>query len=266
MKSLLRSSGSLVTLVACVILAGASSCVNTQKAVYFNGIKDTSIRSTSGEIEPVIQKSDLLGIVVSSASREANELYNAPNGPTPTTTAGGSSIGSTVGYLVNSDGFIEFPQLGLIPAAGLTKKKLSADITKIFLDKQLLVKPSVNISFLNYRVTVLGEVMRPTVITVANERISLLEAIGLAGDLTIYAKRDNVMVIREENGVRSVKRLNLNTKEIFTSPYYFLKTNDIVYVEPNASKVSSVSRGTQLYPLIISALSFLIIVADRIIP
>ncbi|MEO6915503.1 MAG: polysaccharide biosynthesis/export family protein [Chitinophagaceae bacterium] len=265
MKSFLRLNGWLFAFTALIIAVSLSSCVNTRKAVYFNNIKDTSIVSSSGEMEPIIQKSDLLGIVVSSASKEANELYNAPNGPTPTTTTGGSSISAAVGYVVNSDGFIDFPQLGLIKAAGYTKKQLSAAITKIFLDKQLLVKPSVTISFLNYRVTVLGEVMRPTVITVANERISLLEAIGLAGDLTIYAKRDNVMVIREENGVRIIKRLNLNTKEIFTSPYYFLKTNDIVYVEPNASKVSSVSRGTQLYPIVISALSFLIIVVDRVI-
>lgn len=253
----------LIGIFAVIFFAG--SCVNTKQAIYFNGIKDTTIVSASGEMEPIIQKSDLLGIVVSSLSPEASAQFNAPSMPTPTTTTGGSSISASVGYLVDQDGNIEFPQLGSIHAAGLTKRQLADNIIKIVLAKRLLTEPKLTISFLNFRVTVLGEVAHPTVIQVANEKISLLEAVGLAGDLTIYAKRDNVMVIREENGVRSVKRLNLNTKELFTSPYYFLRTNDIVYVEPNASKVSSVSRSTQIFPIVISALSFLIIVVDRVL-
>jgi len=263
MKQLLQQLGYKGIIGFFAVVVVASSCVNTKEAVYFNGIRDTSIVSASGEIEPIIQKSDLLGIVVSSLSPEASAQFNAPSMPTPTTTTGGSS--ASVGYLVDQDGNIEFPQLGSVHAAGLTKRQLADNITKTLLAKRLLADPKLNISFLNFRVTVLGEVARPTVIQVANEKISLLEAVGLAGDLTIYAKRDNVMVIREENGVRTVKRLNLNTKELFTSPYYFLKTNDIVYVEPNASKVSSVSRSTQIFPIVISALSFLIIVVDRVL-
>ena len=265
MKKLLQQIGYKGIISSILVIFLASSCVDTKKAVYFNGIKDTTIRSSSGEIEPVIQKSDLLGIVVSSLSPEASAQFNAPSMPTPTTTTGGSSISASVGYLVDQDGNIEFPQLGSIHAAGLTKRQLSDNIIKTLTAKKLLQEPKLTISFLNFRVTVLGEVARPTVIQVANEKISLLEAIGLAGDLTIYAKRDNVMVIREESGVRTVKRLNLNTKDIFTSPYYFLKTNDIVYIEPNASRVSSSSRSAQLFPIIISALSFLIIVVDRVL-
>jgi polysaccharide export outer membrane protein len=125
-----------------------------------------------------------------------------------------------------------------------------------------LVDPIVNISFLNYRVTVLGEVGRPTVISVANEKISLLEALGLAGDLTIYARRDNVLLIREENNKKIIRRINLNTDEIFKSPYYYLKTNDVVYVEPNKSKVANTGRAQVLLPVLFSALSLVTIIVS----
>lgn len=265
MKAFLKLNEYKFLTVCILILFFASSCVSTRQAVYFNGIKDTTIVSTSGELQPIIQKNDLLGIIVTSPNPEATADFNTPNMPAPTSTTSTGSISASVGYMVGADGNINFPQIGLLKAAGLTKKQLTENLTKTLSERKLLIDPIVTVSFLNYRVTVLGEVNRPTVITVANEKISLLEAIGLAGDLTIYAKRDNVMVIREENGSRIIKRLNLNTKEIFTSPYYYLKTNDIVYIEPNATKVSSVSRSTQLFPIVISALSFLIIVVDRVI-
>ena len=117
----------------------------------------------------------------------------------------------------------------------------------------MLVDPIVNIRYLNYKVTVIGEVGHPTVINVPNEKISLLEALGLAGDLTIYSKRDNVLIIREIEGAKSFQRINLNTNELFTSPYYYLKSNDVVYVETNKNKVASTSRGVIWIPVIFSA-------------
>jgi polysaccharide export outer membrane protein len=116
---------------------------------------------------------------------------------------------------------------------------------------------------MNFRVTVLGEVRNPNVIPVPNEKISLLEAIGLAGDLTIYGKRENVLVIREENGQKIIKRINLNSNELLTSPYYYLKSDDVVYVEPNKSRVAS-SRSSEWVPVVISALSFAAIIVDRV--
>ena len=127
-----------------------------------------------------------------------------------------------------------------------------------------MVDPIVNVRFLNFRVTVLGEVAKPTVVSVANERISILEAIGLAGDLTIYAKRDNILLIREENNERIVKRVNLNNSDIFNSPYYYLKTNDIVYAEPNKAKISSSSTIRQVLPIVLSSLSLVAIVLTRV--
>jgi polysaccharide export outer membrane protein len=159
--------------------------------------------------------------------------------------------------------------LGSIKAQGRTKTQIKEELIKIILDKKLLLDPIVSIRFLNFRVTVLGEVGRPSVIPIVNEKISLLEALGLAGDLTIYGNRNNVMVIREEMATgnkerRSIARVNLNSAEIFTSPYYYLQSNDIVYVEPNKAKVASTSRATQWLPVVFSALSLTAIVIDQL--
>jgi len=174
------------------------------------------------------------------------------------------NIAPSAGYLVNQDGYIQFPVLGNILAGGLNKQKLSDDITRMLIEKQLLKDPIVTVRYLNFRVTVLGEVARPTVVSVPNEKISILEALGLAGDLTIYAKRDNILLIREEKGSKLVKRLNLNTSEIFTSPYYYLKSNDIVYAEPNSAKVAANTSTRQMLPLILSGLSFVAIILTRV--
>ena len=117
---------------------------------------------------------------------------------------------------------------------------------------------------LNFKVTVLGEVGHPSVIPVPSEKISLLEALGLAGDLTINARRDNVMVIREEAGRKIIKRINLNSSELFTSPYYYLQTNDVVYVEPNKAKVRSGSNAAMWVTVALAALSFGIIAVTNI--
>lgn len=244
----------------CLILSGIS-CVNTKNAIYFNDIPDTVIKSTVENLEPVLRKNDLLSISVTSLNSEASIIFNTPNlSATQAVTATGNGIVAS-GYLVDQDGFIQFPMLGNIKAEGLTKKELKETIAKSLTDKKLLVDPIVVVRYLNFKVTVLGEVNRATVINVPNEKITLLEALGLAGDMTIYAKRDNVMIIREESGNKIIKRLNLNSRDLFTSPYYNLKSNDIVYVEPNASKVASTGRGQQLLPTIFSALSLAVSLA-----
>jgi polysaccharide biosynthesis/export protein len=112
---------------------------------------------------------------------------------------------------------------------------------------------------------VVGEVAHPTVITVPSEKISLLKAIGLAGDLTIYGKRENVLLIREEDGRRKTRHINLNSANFFNSPYYYLHPNDVVYVEPNKAKVATAGRTQQLLPIILSSLSIVVIVLDRVI-
>ncbi|MEP7279406.1 MAG: polysaccharide biosynthesis/export family protein [Bacteroidota bacterium] len=243
----------------------AVSCVNTRKTTYFNDIQNGVYKTAFEAAQPVIHKNDLLSIYVSSLSTEASLLFNAPNLPSTTSASANGNATQNVGYLVNEDGNIDFPVLGKLKAGGLTTKELSDQITDSLSIKKLLIGPLVTIRFLNFRVTVLGEVGKPTVITVPNEKISILEAIGLAGDLTIYGKRDNVLLIREEEGQKIVRRINLNAPTTLTSAFYYLKSNDVIYVEPDKNKVASVSNFRQLLPAIITALSVVIIVADRVI-
>jgi polysaccharide export outer membrane protein len=129
--------------------------------------------------------------------------------------------------------------------------------------KDYLKEPTVSLRNLNFRITVLGEVARPSLFNISNEQISLPEALGLAGDLTVYGRRDNVLVIREENGKRTSVRLDLTRRDVFQSPYYYLHPNDVVYVEPVKARVASVDRVYQITPIVLSALSFLAIIASR---
>lgn len=260
-----RNISSIIIIV--IIMLGSTSCVSTKNAVYFS---DQQNGSFNAPVIPklVIQNNDLISISVSSLNPEASAIFNQPNsGGNSVPQAGNSTPATTTtasGYLVDGSGNIQYPFLGTIKAAGLTKDELKEKITKDLVDKKLLVDPIITVRFLNFKVTVLGEVAHPTVVTVPSERISLLEAIGLAGDLTIYAKRDNILVIRDEDGKKVTKRLNLNSTELFDSPYYYLKSNDVVYVEPNKSKVASTSRTTQWIPIVLGVLSLGVIVADRL--
>jgi polysaccharide export outer membrane protein len=255
-----------------------SSCVNAKKTIYFNNIQDTVLSHQLMNLEPVIRKSDLLLISVSSLNPEASMVFNSPNfvnaaggggggtgGVTPAGSAApvnpvSSSSSLLNGYLVNTDGEVKFPVIGNIKAEGLTKKQLEDQITRELVSRKLLIDPIVTIRFMNFRVTVIGEVARPSTINVTNERISILEALGLAGDLTIYGKRENVLLIREEGTDKIIHRMDLTSKDVLSSPYYYLKTNDIVYVEPNNARIASTSRTQQLLPIVLSALSFIAII------
>lgn len=245
------------------------ACTNTKKVTYFYGVPNGPVASNMTVPESVIQKNDILSIVVSDLNPDAAKIFNPAN-PINNDPSATVNKDAPVGYLVDRDGEIQFPVLGNIKVQGLTKSQLKEKIISSILEKKLLLDPVVSIRFLNFRVTVLGEVGKPTVIPIANEKISLLEALGLAGDLTIYGNRDNVLVIREEitpdnKERRTINRINLNSGELFTSPYYYLQSNDIVYVEPNKAKVASTSRASQWLPVIFSGLSLAAIVADRLI-
>ncbi|MBZ5855764.1 polysaccharide biosynthesis/export family protein [Flavihumibacter profundi] len=254
-----KITGFLFGLFACILLV---SCASQEKARYFEGVPPTEYRNLALNYEPVIRKGDILSIAVSSANPEASAIYNSPITSIPSTDIV-ATINQVTGYLVNQEGKITFPVLGEIQASGLTKKQLADSIVSMILNKKLLVDPIVIARIMNYRVTVLGEVAKPGVISVPNEKISILEAFGFAGDLTLFAKRDNIMVIREEEGKKVIRRINLNNDEIFRSPYYYLKSNDVVYVESNRAKVKSTSRGDILIPVIMATLTFLTIVIDR---
>jgi polysaccharide export outer membrane protein len=202
---------------------------------------------------------------VSSLNADASAIFNAPNNSINTintlTTLG---TGTLAGYLVSPDGNIQFPVIGTISVLGKTKSELGSYISTELKERKLLIDPIVNVRFLNFRVSVLGEVTRPGVFTIPNEKLNILEALGLAGDITIYGKKENVLLIREDdNGQKVIKRLNLNSQEIFNSPYYFLRSNDVIYVEPSKDRVAR-EKTTQILPIVFSLVSLLIVVLDRV--
>lgn len=247
-----------------IFVTSLTSCVNLKKATNFHNVPDSEFRVSDENLEPIVKENDLLSISVTSLNPEATEVFNASNlSVTQTSTATGTTTQAS-GYLVDQEGFIRFPILGRIKAAGKTKQELREEITGELVERKLLLEPIVDIRYLNYRVSVLGEVKNPSVVTIPSERVTLLEALGLAGDLTVYANRDNILLIREEDNVRKLVRLDLTSDDIFTSPYYNLKSNDIVYVEANKSKVASTSRANQWLPIILSSLSLAVIALDRL--
>ena len=236
-----------------------SSCYNARKSTYFNEVQDATILAKADDVQINIQKNDLLSITISSANSSADMQFNVNNSVKASNLTSSGNRNETSGYLVDVDGNIEINQLGKIKATGLTKKQLKESITKMLVDKQLLIDPIVTIRQLNFEVTVMGEVGKPSVISVPNEKISLIGALGSAGDITIYGQKENVLLIRESNGKRLIKRLNLNSKDFLQSEYYYLQPNDIVYVESDKNKQASVNRTRLLLPTLLSGLSFLLI-------
>ena len=252
------------------VLVLATSCTSTKNVTYFNGTEKGDFASKGSVPESIIQKNDILNITVSSLNPEASIIFNPPiaNSMAANSVLPGQNTnapGTNLGYLVNTDGMIQFPILGNVKAEGLTKNQLRDKIAKDIASRQLLKDAIVTIRFLNFRVTVLGEVNRPNVISVPNEKITMLEAIGLAGDLTLYGKRDNVMLIRESETKRSITRINLNSSELFTSPFYYLQSGDIIYVEPNKAKIASTTQTRQNLPIIIGAAGLIATVVSIVV-
>lgn len=198
-------------------------------AYYLDKTYDTTIKRGVTFPELRIQKNDLLSIHVYSASTnpEVDKIFNLPE-----------SGSQTSGYLVDARGDIEYPRLGTIHAEGLTKQEL-ADVIKKKLTEpiELLKNPSVIIRFLNYKITVLGQVGREGVVTLPGEKVTILEAVGLAGGITDFGKKDRVKVIRELNGQREIGYIDLSSDSLFLSPYYNMMQNDVVIVEPTKQKV-----------------------------
>lgn len=258
----MTSSYRLLTLFAGIIFA---SCNTPSKIAYFDKVKDATYKSSLPVVESPLQKNDILTITISSLNAEASAIFNPPSNKVERLagSSGGDVLGG--GYLIDADGNIQIPMLGTIQAAGLTKTELRNRITDLIMEKKLLIDPVVDIRHLNYEVTVLGEVTKPTVITVPSEKISLVKALGLAGDLTIYGKRDNVLLIREEAGQRMVRHINLNSPDFLNSPYYYLQPNDVIYVEPNRAKIAGASRSQQVVPILLSSLSIIVVIITALI-
>lgn len=206
-----------------------SSC-KTQKAHgYLEDFTDTSGKAQVKYPEPLIQKDDVLSIIVYSDATDqgaTDAMYNLANT--------GIGTAATQGFLVDQEGFIQYPRIGKIKAEGLTKPQLSDEIKKKLTGP--LSNPSVIIRLINFKITMLGEVARPGPITLPSEKVTILEAIGLAGDINIYGKKDDVVVLREVDGAVEHGKIDLSSKTVFESPYYFLRQNDVVLVNPDKNK------------------------------
>jgi polysaccharide export outer membrane protein len=211
---------------------------------------------------------DVLTITVSTVNPEASAPFNLIVHPTLTSTSSNVSTsgGSLQTYLVDNKGLIDFPVLGSLQVGGLSK----SECEKMIHDKLLpylnaTENPVVTVRMSNYKISVLGEVNKPGMFTVSNEKINILEALAQAGDLTIYGVRDKVKLIRESaSGKKEIIRINLNDAEIINSPYYYLQQNDIVYVEPNKVKArnSTIGQSTTLW---LSGTSILVSLASLIV-
>ncbi|MFD1467658.1 polysaccharide biosynthesis/export family protein [Hymenobacter caeli] len=245
----------------CIAIALFTSCSAGRNLVYFSDLTGTSTDQTpiQNRIETKIESGDLLSIIVSSLNAETNLMFNSGI-LLPAATGGGAGTAATnrinEGYLVDSNGEINLPTIGKIKMTGLTKEEAADKITTIV--GKSAKSPIVTVRFLNFRVTVIGEVNRPATFTVPSEKINVLEALGLAGDMTGYGRRDDVLIIREKNNVRTTTRINLNNKSVLNSPFFYLQQNDIVYVEPDHAKALQVSTRSVNLPIYLSVASVLL--------
>ncbi|MGN1046422.1 MAG: polysaccharide biosynthesis/export family protein [Candidatus Cryptobacteroides sp.] len=223
--------------VAAVALMTALSCSTYKNINYMQDLeanKETKMEINKGIL---IQPKDLISIIVSSRSPEIASMFNLPivafQAANSTSYTASQSL---LGYSVDNDGCINFPALGKIYVAGMNRWELSELIKDMLVKSDLIKDPVVTVAFMNFKVSVMGEVSAPGTYTIEGDKITILEALSLARDLTIFGRRDNVAVIREQNGVRSTYTVDLRSTDLFNSPAYYLQQNDIIYVTPNKVK------------------------------
>ena len=233
------------------------SCKPREEVVYYQNIDGLATAEQSNSYEIKIQPDDLLMIIVSADDPETAIPFNLTSGSFPTSTNAINVIGQQTlqSYLVNADGMIDFPVLGKLKLSGLTR----SEVLQLFKDKisKYIKNPIINLRIINFKVSVQGEVSLPGTYNVQSERITLIEALSMAKDLTIYGKRDNILIIREVDGVKSYNRVDITKADFINSPFYYLAQNDIIVVEPNKTRVNASVVGPNVTATI-SAISVLV--------
>lgn len=223
----------LTLFLGIVLLA---SCNTSKEILYFQDIVVNQPEVIEGARDITVQPKDQISIVVSSKDPQLAALFNLTKiqyRAGYTDLKGGNNNGEISGYTLNDNGDIDFPVLGTLHIAGMTKGDIAKMVKKRLIDENLVNDPVVTVEFMNLYFSVLGEVKTPGKYAITKDQISLLEAISVAGDLTIHGKRDAIFVIREEEGKRVTHWVDIRSKDIFNSPVYYLKQNDVVYVQPN---------------------------------
>lgn len=246
-KNVLKSSFKLA--VVGLSLVVLSACASKKDIIYFQD--DASLTTIYEKHVPTIQTNDMLTITVSAADMKATEAFNQQSVYITQSNNPNSQYKNL--YTVSEAGTIDFPVLGTLHLQGKTRNEAITFMKSKLED--YIVDPGVNINFSNFRISVMGEVNKPGTFTLPSERITLLEALAMAGDLTIQGKRQNITVIRETNGQKNTYKIDLTKKEALNSPVYYLAQNDVVYVEPNQSRMQS---SVVNYPVIISMAGIII--------
>ncbi|WP_164108725.1 MULTISPECIES: polysaccharide biosynthesis/export family protein [Sphingobacterium] len=234
------------------------SCAQKRDLAYFSNLAQQRAEETIQDQPIKIQQNDLLRININSLNPESNTLFtvNRQNAAT------GSYEGPT-GYRVAKDGMITLPVIGNIKMEGLTITQAQDALTEKL--TKYVKEPIVEVQLLNFKITVIGEVNKPSSFTIPGDHINLLEALGMAGDMTVYGKRENVLIIREQNGKRTMKRLDLNQQNVLNDPFFNLMQNDIVYVEPDKSKAIEYSPSTRIMPIVIASISAVAVLISAIL-
>lgn len=243
-----------------LIITLVASCVPRKKMAYFTDIQDNSTFPTK-DYQTVLQPDDLLGIAINSKSDNLTSDFN--KNFSFQKKFGERFDGTALQtYLIDREGFIVYPIIGKVKLGGLTREQAVEKLTQHI--RPYISDVSVNLRILNFKITVQGEVNNPGVFTIDSERITLLQALAMAGDLTIFGKRTNILVMREEQGERRFKVVDITKSDFLNSEYYFLQQNDVVYVEPNKTKINSSAVGANT-SAIISAISVTIAIISLII-
>jgi len=257
----------MVLSIACIFC----SCGSTKKVPYFQDLglsTDSVIINTAKFTEPVILSDDLISISIFTIDPNTSMIINQVGSQAVNPNSAGQSNAliatqPTAGFIVDKNGEIDLSVVGKVKIGGLTTYE-ARDLIK---EKALLVyqNPNVQVRYANFKVTILGEVARPAAYILPTEKVTVLDALGLAGDLTIYGKRENVLLIREINGRKQFARLDLNSTQLFKSPYYYLRQNDVLYVEPNKGKAATLNQArTQTIAILGTALTVLITLISRL--
>lgn len=245
-----------------VTICFLSNCVSKKDIVYLQN-DEIAQKNVSNNYQTILKPDDLLQINVISENIESSIPFNLP--AVFLSASSNSAIGQAtqLPYLIDSKGDIDFPVLGKIKLGGLSREE-AIDLLKSKLSPKYILKPSIYIRITNFTVNVMGDVKRPGTYTIPNERVTILDALSLAGDLNISARRDNILVVREENNKKLEYRVDLRSKEIYTSPVFYLQQNDNIYVEPNYASIQSASSNTNT-SLFISITGLLITIASLIL-
>lgn len=255
----------LILLVSTLFILGAASCSTPKSSlVYFEDIRQSgqTAEFPAGNYELVIQPGDELVITVSSVQPEATLSYNLPlSNPATSSTLKNTSQARQQTYLVSSEGDITLPVIGKLHVAGLSVSQLTDKLTELV--SRDVVDPVVMVRLVNFKVNVMGEVKEPRQIEVDGERMSILDALAAAGDLTVYGNRENVLLIREEDGVRKYYHINLNDSKLLESPQFYLQQNDVIVVSPNQIQQSN-SRYNQFNAYKLSVISTVVSAASVI--